>query len=66
MTIKNKWGCAYCACCEKSHSGYVGEFDIDGIEHVVCGATNKRMDINNITTSFFVTDWVLETDVVTI
>lgn len=41
----NKWRIERCRSCEESHSGYTGKLDSAGTEYVVCGNTNKRMDV---------------------
>jgi hypothetical protein len=42
----NKWSTEKCGRCEEAHSGYSGKLDSKGIEYVVCGATNKRMNVS--------------------
>ena len=42
----NKWGTEKCGRCGKEHHGYSGKLDQNGIEYVVCGETNKCMNIS--------------------
>jgi len=41
-----KWKTKECGRCLKSHDGYSGKLDSMGIEYVVCGNTNKRMNVS--------------------
>ena len=36
-----------CGRCGGRHSNYSGKLDINNIEYVICGGTNKRMNIDN-------------------
>ena len=60
----NKWRTNKCERCGQEHSGYSGKFDSKGIEYVVCGITNKRMNISGTgkeANSFaFPTIWIKE------
>ena len=51
MTKKTgtKWSTVDCGRCGNPHSGYSGKLDAKGQEYVVCGATNKRMDVSKST-----------------
>ena len=42
----NKWKTEKCGRCDLPHSGYSGKIDSNGVEYVVCGATNKRMNVS--------------------
>jgi len=42
----HKWKTKRCGRCGKAHSGYSGKLDANGIEYVVCGETNKRMNVS--------------------
>ena len=48
MTRKreSKWTTNNCGRCGESHSGYSGKLDSKGVEYVVCGNTNKRMNVS--------------------
>jgi len=41
-----KWKTEKCGRCGKPHSGYSGKLDSKGIEYVVCGVMNKRMNVS--------------------
>ena len=41
-----KWKTAECGRCTEPHSGYSGKLDENDVEYVVCGRTNKRMNIS--------------------
>ena len=41
-----KWKTDKCGRCGEPHSGYSGKLDSYGIEYVVCGITNKRMNVS--------------------
>lgn len=43
---KTKWKTARCGRCGQSHLGYSGKLDENNIEYVVCGYTNKRMNVS--------------------
>lgn len=43
-----KWKTNECGRCGESHSEYSGKLDKNGIEYVVCGKTNKRMNVSGI------------------
>lgn len=66
MTRKtgNKWSTEKCGRCERPHSNYSGKVDSSGTEYVVCGFTNKRMNVSGTGTesnSFaFPTAWTKE------
>lgn len=56
-----KWRTSRCGRCGKAHEGYSGKLDQDGIEYVVCGETNKRMNVLAASTdAVFVTIWERE------
>ena len=41
-----KWKTSKCGRCGESHNeGYSGKLDKNGVEYVVCGRTNKRMNV---------------------
>ena len=42
----NKWKTEKCGRCGEPHSGYSGKLDSKGIEYVVCGKTDKRMNVS--------------------
>ena len=42
---KNKWKTKKCARCGKSHKEYTGKLDSNGKEYVICGLTNKRLNV---------------------
>ena len=46
MKTGNKWSTTKCARCEESHQSYSGKIDSKGVEYVVCGVTNKRMNVS--------------------
>lgn len=48
MTRKSgdKWSTERCGRCGGKHTGYSGKFDKNNIEYVICGETNKRMNIS--------------------
>jgi len=64
MTRKsgNKWMTMRCGRCGQAHTGYSGKLDEDGIEYVVCGETNKRMDVDGSGPLLFFTTWILQED----
>ena len=41
-----KWSTDKCGRCDKPHQWYSGKTDAAGIEYVVCGSTNKRMNVS--------------------
>jgi len=41
-----KWKTDKCGRCGESHSGYSGKLDSYGIEYVICGRMNKRMNVS--------------------
>lgn len=41
----HKWKTDKCGRCGKAHKNYSGKFDKNNIEYVVCGETNKRMNV---------------------
>ena len=59
-----KWKTNKCSRCGESHSNYSGKLDSNGIEYVVCGLTNKRMNVSGKgkegNTFAFSTMWLLE------
>jgi len=55
----NKWMTVRCARCGSAHTGYSGKVDRTGVEYVVCGNTNKRMDITGGKPPYFTT-WILQ------
>ena len=42
----NKWKTNKCGRCGKTHENYSGKLDKNNVEYVVCGETNKRMNVN--------------------
>ena len=60
----NKWRTEKCGRCEMPHSGYSGKLDAEHVEYVVCGITNKRMNVElKMPTDFaFNTIWEKEED----
>lgn len=42
----NKWKTEKCGRCNEKHFGYSGKLDKNGIEYVVCGPSNKRMNVS--------------------
>lgn len=50
MTKKTgrKWVVGECEKCGESHIGYSGKLDKDGVEYVICGKTNDRMDVTGL------------------
>lgn len=42
----HKWKTNKCGRCGEAHRGYSGKLDKNNIEYVVCGKTNKRMDVS--------------------
>jgi hypothetical protein len=66
MTKKteNKWSTVKCGRCDEPHENYSGKLDANNIEYVVCGITNKRINVNGIGiegNSFaYPTNWVKE------
>ena len=42
-----KWRTDNCGRCHKRHEGYSGKLDADGVEYVVCGVTNRPMNVGN-------------------
>ena len=69
MTKKTgtKWSTVDCGRCGKPHSGYSGKLDAKGQEYVVCGATNKRMDVSQSTehmlSRVYATNWTSDNTV---
>lgn len=68
----NKWRTEKCGRCGEAHEGYSGKLDADGVEYVVCGTMNKRMDVRPSkgttlrdkrygTNGFYATGWVSST-----
>ena len=55
-----KWMTEKCGRCGKPHSGYSGKLDSNGVEYVVCGTTNKRMNIKLLDRrdKMFFTEWM--------
>lgn len=49
-----KWSTVECPRCGDPHVNYSGKLDSKGVEYVVCGITNKR--INVIGTGFHLTN----------
>jgi len=49
-----KWFTEKCGRCDLPHNNYSGKLNADGVEYVVCGITQKRMNINE-------RDWKRET-----
>jgi hypothetical protein len=53
-----------CGRCLEPHSNYTGKLDSEGVEYVVCGSSNKRMNINNEGNirywALFPTKWIPE------
>jgi len=43
-----KWNTVKCGRCGEPHTGYSGKLDANDIEYVICGNTNKRMNISGI------------------
>jgi hypothetical protein len=43
----NKWETKECPRCKESHTNYSGKLNSNGIEYVVCGITNKPMNLPN-------------------
>ena len=41
-----KWETKRCGRCGQSHKWYSGKLDKNGVEYVVCGVTNKRMNVS--------------------
>ena len=66
MTRKtgNKYKTDQCSRCGGSHSNYSGKLDKNGIEYVVCGITNKRMNVSGYGiegySSMYSTEWIKE------
>jgi hypothetical protein len=64
MKTDNKWSTPKCGRCYQSHTGYTGKLDLKNVEYVVCGVTNKRMNVSGTGpegNSFaFGTTWVKE------
>jgi hypothetical protein len=60
--MKNKWSTEKCGRCGDVHSGYTGKFDKNNVEYVVCGNTNKRMNVkldsNEGNSLFYLTNWI--------
>lgn len=50
----------------ESHNGYTGKLDSDDVEHIVCGNTNKRMNVSGTGpeghSRHFPTNWVKESE----
>jgi len=44
----NKYKTDKCGRCGESHNNYSGKIDSKGIEYVVCGVTNKRMNVSDV------------------
>ena len=44
---KNKWSTNQCGRCNQPHKEYTGKLDKDNVEYIVCGVTNKRMNVPN-------------------
>lgn len=62
----NKWKTDKCGRCGLRHENYTGKLDSNGIEYVVCGYTNKRMNVSGggveDNSFLFPTTWVLMSD----
>ena len=41
-----KWCTEKCGRCGDPHTGYSGKLDENDVEYVVCGITNKRMNVS--------------------
>lgn len=41
-----KWSTENCARCGDRHSGYSGKLDSGDVEYVICGQTQKRMNVS--------------------
>lgn len=56
-----KWNTDRCGRCGRMHEGYSGKLDQFGVEYVVCGVTNKRMNVSEFITDkaslVFATIW---------
>jgi hypothetical protein len=44
---KNKWSTNQCGRCNQPHKEYTGKLDEDDTEYVICGITNKRINVPN-------------------
>ena len=42
-----KWKTEKCGRCGEAHNGYSGKLNSMGVEYVVCGRTNKPMNITS-------------------
>jgi hypothetical protein len=66
MKTKTKWKTDKCGRCGNVHSGYTGKLDANNIEYVVCGVTNKRMNVSGTGTEgntfAFSSLWIKETE----
>jgi len=58
----NKWKTERCGQCGEQHDNYTGKLDKNGVEYVVCGITNKRMNVSGTGiegyTFMYPTKWV--------
>ena len=67
MTRKTarKWSTENCARCGDKHYGYSGKLDSDDVEYVICGQTQKRMNVSGEgkrgNANVFPTLWRLDT-----
>jgi hypothetical protein len=59
MKTKNRWKTEACGRCGEPHSGYTGKLDKNKVEYVVCGRTNKRMNVSG--TGKEVNNWMYPT-----
>ena len=57
----NKWMTARCGRCHFAHVDYSGKLDRNGVEYVVCGETNKRMNVSGGDEPYRTT-WILQKD----
>jgi hypothetical protein len=57
-----KWSTASCGRCGEEHLSYSGKLDANNIEYVVCGRTNKRMNVSGSgdegNSFIFPTSWI--------
>jgi hypothetical protein len=62
-----KWKTDKCGRCGDVHSGYSGKLDENNVEYVVCGHTNKRMNVSGTGieghTFAFSSEWIKEAEV---
>jgi hypothetical protein len=61
---KNKWKTDKCGRCGEKHFNYTGKLDKNNIEYVICGRTNKRINVDGLgkegNTFAFPTLWIKE------